>query len=132
MNFDQIASVGSLALNIVSLGTVNGASDAALKARLDDAKKMYNSLSSIKIAAQSLKESYSKIPSAQLKAIADKMKDGATIFDGAQKILTLDINYLSTDKIIEIASYVASIADPKQIIGVETASNFSKCSALTL
>jgi hypothetical protein len=118
--FNQVSSVGSLALNIASLGSSGAATNAggsALKAK------------KIAEAVNKAKDFYEKN-----KKIIDKAKNGYEIAgkiqemsEIAQKVGALD-NQTTAEDVLRIAAETAALVDPSGVSGVIAAYSYAKCS----
>jgi hypothetical protein len=121
--FDQVASVGNLALKIVTFGTSKAADIAKDTAKAAQLKKQFEQLK--KIAERSDKVQ---------KAIAAGQGKFPVIEAGKStaEILKADPTTVTPEDIVRVSSQIASLVDPTGASDVVGAYTYSKCSKLKI
>lgn len=115
--FDQVSSVGNLALNIATLGSSGAATNATKASKLAELKKAYAA---------------AKAANPQWAARADKalqVKETAEQAYTGYQVMTTDAVPTEED-IARLAATIASLADPSGATGVVSAYTYPKCSKL--
>jgi hypothetical protein len=121
--FDQFASVGNLAVNIVTLGGAKAAAIAKDAAKAAELKKQFEQLK--KIAEKSDK--------VQKAIAAGQGKFPATeAGKSTAEILKADPTTVTPEDMVRVSSQIASLVDPTGVSDVVGAYTYSKCSNLKI
>ena len=110
--FDQVASVGALALNVATLG----ASGQATAAR--------NNFRNMQKQAKELKKVTDAIDDAR------KPADTAAVGNDLFEMLSADPDKLTDADIVRMSAELAALVDPTGVAGVIAAYSYPKCSAI--
>jgi predicted lipid-binding transport protein (Tim44 family) len=117
--FDQVASVGNLALNIVTFGTEKAADIAKDAAKAAELRKQFEQLKKLsensEKVQQAIQAGQGKFP------IVEAGKSTA-------EILKADPTTVTTEDIVRVSAQVASLIDPTGVSDVVGAFTYPKCS----
>lgn len=117
--FNQIMSVGQMALNVVTLGATAAASKSVsdleeLQKKFDDLTKLYLSTDMISDIADA--------------AVNDP--DYAPIAKDADQCRTVDVDKVLPEDLARIAASIAALVDPTGIAGTVASFTYPKCSSI--
>lgn len=115
--FDQVNSVGNVAINIATLGTSSSATTATRATKIAKLRDAFN-------AAKAANPKWAKTVEVALQA-----KETAEVAYTGYQILTTD-SVPTDEDIARLAATIASLADPTGVTGVVAAYTYPTCSTL--
>ncbi len=137
--FNQVASVGQLALNIATFGTSSGAASAAnagknagkaatLTKKLTQLKDSIKANKNIaKVAEQAKKFKKLKENGEKIKEAYDKAADAA---DALENVAALSEGTVTDADIVRVSAQVAALADPTGVASIVEAYSYPICSQI--
>ncbi len=133
---DQVSSVGTLALNIATLGSSSGATKAATGAKsAAKLSKLRKQLAQIKKSFKASKDMKKLVKKAKnIKRGTEKaqgyLEKAREVVDVAQQVDSADPNKMTAADIIRLTAEIAAIADPTGIASTVAAYSHPKCSQI--
>lgn len=124
--WDQVSSVGSMALSMATLGASNAVTKAVkIGQAADDAIQARKYFETLQMAVDGTSAFKSVIENAAALG-GDKAEEAAQ----AKEILNADASVLSVEDMVRISANIAALADPTGIAGTIGSFTYPKCSAL--
>lgn len=126
--WDQVTSIGGVALNVATLGSASAITKAVQAGknadRILDIKKKFEDLKKLLEGADKFKGLVDKYASAA--------GDVGSEVKSAQAVSSIDTTKVTEEEMVKLAADIAAIADPTGIAGTVAAYSFSKCSKIIL
>ena len=119
--FDQVTSVGNMALNIATAGAGKAASIAQDSAKAAVLKKKFENLKKLVNASEKV-----------LKLVVSGQFPTTEAGKSPADILKADISTVTPEDIIRVSAQISALVDPTGASGVIAAYTYPKCSALKL